>query len=76
MDSPRVAAAGVVGCLLALATITVAASQSSAHHLGFHILHQSAQHRDGHRQSGMEPGMYETLNRLNEVLTSMEALSA
>lgn len=75
MDSPRVAAAGVVGCLLALATITVAASQSSAP-FRFHILHQSAQHRDGHRQSGMEPGMYETLNRLNEVLTSMEALSA
>lgn len=35
------------------------------------IVHQSVQARDGHLQSGMEPGMRETLDRLDELLATM-----
>jgi len=40
--------------------------------LAMNILHQSAQHRDGHLQSGME----ESLSRLDELVTSLAAASA
>jgi uncharacterized protein YndB with AHSA1/START domain len=33
-----------------------------------HLKYQSVQHRDGHLMSGMEPGMQETFNRLDEFL--------
>jgi uncharacterized protein YndB with AHSA1/START domain len=39
--------------------------------LHIHIQHQSSEQRDGHLHSGMEMGMRETLNRLEELLESM-----
>ncbi len=36
-----------------------------------HVLYASPEHRDGHLQSGMEAGMQETFERLNEALASM-----
>ncbi len=39
--------------------------------LHIHIQHQSQEQRDGHLQSGMEAGLRETLNRLEELLQSM-----
>jgi uncharacterized protein YndB with AHSA1/START domain len=35
------------------------------------LLYQSAEDRDGHLQSGMEPGMRETYDRLAELLATM-----
>lgn len=32
------------------------------------VLHSSRQHRDGHIESGMEGGMQETFNRLDDLL--------
>ncbi|NJR61977.1 MAG: hypothetical protein HC769_26000 [Cyanobacteria bacterium CRU_2_1] len=40
--------------------------------LHVHILYQSVEHRDGHLQSGMETGMRETLDRLEELLNAMD----
>ncbi|MBW4434893.1 MAG: hypothetical protein KME28_25065 [Pelatocladus maniniholoensis HA4357-MV3] len=39
--------------------------------LHIHIQHQSTEQRDGHIQSGMEEGLSETLNRLEELLKSI-----
>ncbi|MDZ8029245.1 MAG: SRPBCC family protein [Nostoc sp. DedQUE01] len=39
--------------------------------LHIHIQHQSSEQRDGHLQSGMEVGLRQTLNRLEELLQSM-----
>ncbi|BAY30202.1 hypothetical protein NIES2107_20460 [Nostoc carneum NIES-2107] len=39
--------------------------------LHIHIQHQSREQRDGHLQSGMEEGLSETLNRLEELLQSI-----
>ncbi|HZH04398.1 MAG TPA: SRPBCC family protein [Myxococcaceae bacterium] len=36
-----------------------------------HILYKSAEHRDGHLRSGMEAGMQEALNRLEDVAASL-----
>jgi len=36
-----------------------------------HLLYQSAADRDGHLQSGMEPGMRETCDRLAELLATL-----
>src|SRR5438445_368663 len=36
-----------------------------------HLLYQSPEDRDGHIQSGMEPGMRETYDRLAELLATM-----
>jgi uncharacterized protein YndB with AHSA1/START domain len=36
-----------------------------------HVRYKSKEHRDGHIHSGMEAGMQETLNRLDELVTSM-----
>jgi uncharacterized protein YndB with AHSA1/START domain len=36
-----------------------------------HLLYQSVEDRDGHLQSGMEPGMNETFDRLSEHLQTM-----
>jgi uncharacterized protein YndB with AHSA1/START domain len=36
-----------------------------------HLLYQSAEDRDGHLQSGMEPGMRETYERLAELLATL-----
>lgn len=36
-----------------------------------HVLYASPEHRDGHLQSGMEAGMQETFDRLDEALASM-----
>jgi uncharacterized protein YndB with AHSA1/START domain len=36
-----------------------------------HILYQSKEHRDGHVMSGMERGMQETFDRLDELLASL-----
>jgi len=35
------------------------------------ILHQNREYRDGHLNSGMEPGMQQTFDRLEELLASM-----
>jgi len=43
--------------------------------LHIHIQHQSREQRDGHLQSGMEVGLRQTLNRLEELLQSMSILS-
>lgn len=40
------------------------------------ILHASREARDGHLQSGMEPGMVQTLRRLDEHLASMQKLGS
>jgi uncharacterized protein YndB with AHSA1/START domain len=37
-----------------------------------HLLYQSREDRDGHLQSGMEPGMQETMERLDEHLQTMK----
>jgi uncharacterized protein YndB with AHSA1/START domain len=42
--------------------------QNSVTRLTMRIRHQSQQHRDGHLHAGMEPGMQETLDRLEELL--------
>ncbi|WP_224095703.1 SRPBCC family protein [Nostoc sp. MS1] len=39
--------------------------------LHIHIQHSSGEQRDGHLQSGMEVGMNQTLNRLEEILQSI-----
>jgi uncharacterized protein YndB with AHSA1/START domain len=36
-----------------------------------HLLYQNGADRDGHLQSGMEPGMQETFDRLNEHLATL-----
>ncbi len=36
-----------------------------------HMRYQSREHRDGHLQSGMESGMNETFQRLDEVLATL-----
>jgi uncharacterized protein YndB with AHSA1/START domain len=36
-----------------------------------HLLYQNVADRDGHVQSGMEPGMRETLDRLGELLATL-----
>jgi uncharacterized protein YndB with AHSA1/START domain len=36
-----------------------------------HLLYQNAADRDGHIQSGMEPGMRETMDRLAELLATL-----
>ncbi|MGH3451242.1 MAG: SRPBCC family protein [Haloechinothrix sp.] len=36
-----------------------------------HLLYQSKEDRDGHVASGMEPGLQETLDRLDELVSSM-----
>jgi len=36
-----------------------------------HLRYQSREHRDGHLQSGMEPGMNETYQRLDEFLATL-----
>lgn len=36
-----------------------------------HLLYQSREHRDGHLQSGMEGGMNETYQRLDELLANL-----
>ncbi len=38
-----------------------------------HLLYKSQEHRDGHIQAGMEFGMNQTLNRLEELLNSRTA---
>ncbi|MBD2677658.1 MULTISPECIES: SRPBCC family protein [Nostoc] len=43
--------------------------------LHIHIQHQSREQRDGHLQSGMEVGLRQTLNRLEELLQSMSSFS-
>jgi uncharacterized protein YndB with AHSA1/START domain len=53
-----------------LNTLTLA-EQDGKTTLHIHIQYPSVEHRDGHLQSGMEIGMRETLNRLEELLTSM-----
>ena len=37
-----------------------------------HLVYQSKMHRDGHVMSGMEAGMQETFERLDEVLESLD----
>lgn len=49
-------------------TLTEQDGQTTLH---VHIQHSSAEQRDGHLQSGMEVGLRETLNRLEELLISM-----
>jgi uncharacterized protein YndB with AHSA1/START domain len=49
-------------------TLTEINSKTTLH---IHIQHQSREQRDGHLQSGMEAGLRETLDRLEELLQSM-----
>jgi uncharacterized protein YndB with AHSA1/START domain len=53
-----------------LNTLTLT-EQSGKTTLQILIQHQSREQRDGHLQSGMEPGLRETLNRLEELLQSI-----
>jgi uncharacterized protein YndB with AHSA1/START domain len=53
-----------------LATVTLA-EQDGKTTLRSHLLYKSVEDRDGHLQSGMEPGMNETFDRLNELLQTM-----
>jgi uncharacterized protein YndB with AHSA1/START domain len=53
-----------------LVTVTLA-EQDGATTLRSHLLYQSVEDRDGHLKSGMEPGMNETFDRLNEHLQTM-----
>jgi uncharacterized protein YndB with AHSA1/START domain len=53
-----------------LVTVTLA-EQDGATTLRSHLLYQSVEDRDGHLKSGMEPGMNETFDRLNEHLQAM-----
>jgi hypothetical protein len=36
------------------------------------ILYQTKEHRDGHLMSGMEPGVQETFNRLDEAKSRLQ----
>jgi uncharacterized protein YndB with AHSA1/START domain len=53
-----------------LATVTLT-EQDGKTTLRSHLLYESVEDRDGHLQSGMEPGMNETFDRLNELLQTM-----
>jgi uncharacterized protein YndB with AHSA1/START domain len=53
-----------------LVTVTLA-EQSGKTTLRSHVLYKSLEDRDGHLQSGMEPGMNETFDRLNELLQTL-----
>jgi uncharacterized protein YndB with AHSA1/START domain len=53
-----------------LATVTLTERDGKTT-LRSHLLYESVEDRDGHLQSGMEPGMNETFDRLNELLQTM-----
>jgi uncharacterized protein YndB with AHSA1/START domain len=53
-----------------LATVTLA-EQGGKTTVRSHLLYKSVEDRNGHLQSGMEPGMNETFDRLNELLQTL-----
>jgi uncharacterized protein YndB with AHSA1/START domain len=53
-----------------LATVTLTEHEGKTE-LQSHLLYQSPADRDGHLQSGMEPGMRETYDRLAELLATL-----
>jgi uncharacterized protein YndB with AHSA1/START domain len=54
-----------------LTTMTLAEEPANRTKLRSHLLYQNSADRDGHIQSGMEPGMRETLDRLAELLATL-----
>jgi uncharacterized protein YndB with AHSA1/START domain len=57
----------------AITTVTYEEIEKGKTKLTSTILHDSRQSRDGHLQSGMEPGMRETMDRLAELLEALQA---
>jgi uncharacterized protein YndB with AHSA1/START domain len=55
-----------------LATVTLAEAGGKTT-LRSHLTYQSKAHRDGHVMSGMEAGMQETYERLDELLETLDA---